>query len=85
MESHYLTFRENKVPNIKEYNKKSPEGQKMPLIFLIHDEFADWMLVDKYKNTVSSSVQRLGEKQGLLEFTLYLLHKGLIKLHYQSS
>jgi DNA segregation ATPase FtsK/SpoIIIE, S-DNA-T family len=62
MESRYLTFRESKVPNIKEYNKKSPEGQKMPLIFLIHDEFADWMLVDEYKNTVSSSVQRLGVK-----------------------
>ncbi len=62
MESRYLTFRENKVPNIKEYNKKAPEGQKMPLIFLIHDEFADWMLVDEYKNTVSSSVQRLGVK-----------------------
>ncbi|WP_286230576.1 FtsK/SpoIIIE domain-containing protein [Neobacillus mesonae] len=62
MEGRYLTFRENKVPNIKEYNKKAPEGQKMPLIFLIHDEFADWMLVDEYKNTVSSSVQRLGVK-----------------------
>jgi DNA segregation ATPase FtsK/SpoIIIE, S-DNA-T family len=62
MESRYLTFRENKVPNIKEYNKKAPEGNKMPLIFLIHDEFADWMLVDEYKNTVSSSVQRLGVK-----------------------
>lgn len=62
MESRYLTFRGNKVPNIKEYNKKAPEGQKMPLIFLIHDEFADWMLVDEYKNTVSSSVQRLGVK-----------------------
>jgi DNA segregation ATPase FtsK/SpoIIIE, S-DNA-T family len=45
MERRYLTFRENKVPNIKEYNKKATEGNKMPLIFLIHDEFADWMLV----------------------------------------
>lgn len=62
MESRYLIFRENRVPNIKEYNKKVPEGKKMPLIFLIHDEFADWMLVDEYKNTVSSSVQRLGVK-----------------------
>jgi S-DNA-T family DNA segregation ATPase FtsK/SpoIIIE len=62
MESRYLTFREYRVPNIKEYNKKAPEGKKMPLIFLIHDEFADWMLVDEYKNTVSSSVQRLGVK-----------------------
>lgn len=62
MESRYLLFRENKVPNIKEYNKKAPEDKKLPLIFLIHDEFADWMLVDEYKNTVSASVQRLGVK-----------------------
>ncbi|MCM3665841.1 FtsK/SpoIIIE domain-containing protein [Mesobacillus subterraneus] len=62
MESRYLTFRDNKVPNIKEYNKKAPSDKKMPLIFLIHDEFADWMLVDEYKNTVSASVQRLGVK-----------------------
>ncbi|MEW5552150.1 FtsK/SpoIIIE domain-containing protein [Peribacillus frigoritolerans] len=62
MESRYLTFRDNKVPNIKEYNKKAPKDKKMPLIFLVHDEFADWMLVDEYKNTVSASVQRLGVK-----------------------
>ncbi|SEP61936.1 DNA segregation ATPase FtsK/SpoIIIE, S-DNA-T family [Virgibacillus subterraneus] len=62
MEERYLIFRDNKVPNIKEYNKKAPEGKKMPLIFLIHDEFADWMLVDEYKKTVSATVQRLGVK-----------------------
>ncbi len=62
MEERYLIFREYKVPNIKEYNKKAPEDKKMPLIFLIHDEFADWMLVEEYKNTVSNSVQRLGVK-----------------------
>lgn len=62
MEKRYLIFRESKVPNIKEYNKKAPADKKMPLIFLIHDEFADWMLVEDYKNTVSASVQRLGVK-----------------------
>ncbi|WP_429991052.1 FtsK/SpoIIIE domain-containing protein [Lysinibacillus pakistanensis] len=34
----------------------------MPFIFLNHDEFADWMLVDEYKGIVSSIVQRLGVK-----------------------
>jgi DNA segregation ATPase FtsK/SpoIIIE, S-DNA-T family len=62
MESRYLKFRDNRVPNIKEYNKKSPNGEKLPLIFLIHDEFADWMLIDEYKSTVSATVQRLGVK-----------------------
>lgn len=62
MESRYLRFREHKVPNLKEYNSKVPDVDKLPFIFLIHDEFADWMLIDEYKNTVSSAVQRLGVK-----------------------
>lgn len=62
MESRYLKFRENKVPNIKEFNKKVSDEEKLPLIFLVHDEFADWMLVNEYKNTVSATVQRLGVK-----------------------
>lgn len=62
MESRYLMFRDQKVPNIKEFNKKVSDEEKLPLIFLIHDEFADWMLVNEYKNTVSATVQRLGVK-----------------------
>jgi DNA segregation ATPase FtsK/SpoIIIE, S-DNA-T family len=62
MENRYLKFREHRVPNIKEFNKKVSDEEKIPLIFLIHDEFADWMLVDEYRNTVSAIVQRLGVK-----------------------
>jgi DNA segregation ATPase FtsK/SpoIIIE, S-DNA-T family len=62
MENRYLRFREYKVPNLKEYNEKVPEESKLPFIFLIHDEFADWMLIDEYKSTVSATVQRLGVK-----------------------
>ncbi|WP_202077570.1 FtsK/SpoIIIE domain-containing protein [Caldalkalibacillus salinus] len=62
MENRYLMFREYKVPNLKEYNEKVPEDKKLPFIYLIHDEFADWMLIDEYKSIVSSTVQRLGVK-----------------------
>ncbi|MGC2091684.1 MAG: FtsK/SpoIIIE domain-containing protein, partial [Methylocella sp.] len=34
----------------------------LPTIWLIHDEFAEWMLTDDYKEAVSSVVQRLGVK-----------------------
>ena len=34
----------------------------MPTIWLIHDEFAEWMLVEDYKEAVSATVQRLGVK-----------------------
>jgi S-DNA-T family DNA segregation ATPase FtsK/SpoIIIE len=32
------------------------------MLFLVHDEFADWMLDDGYKGAVSAAVQRLGVK-----------------------
>jgi S-DNA-T family DNA segregation ATPase FtsK/SpoIIIE len=32
------------------------------VLWLVHDEFAEWMLVDEYKAAVSAAVQRLGVK-----------------------
>ena len=32
------------------------------MVFLVHDEFADWMLDDAYKAAVGAAVQRLGVK-----------------------
>src|SRR5260221_14425104 len=34
----------------------------MPTLWLIHDEFAEWMLIEEYKQEVASAVQRLGVK-----------------------
>ncbi|MEC0238375.1 FtsK/SpoIIIE domain-containing protein [Paenibacillus dokdonensis] len=62
MNDRYQKFKEIKVNNLKDYNSKVANGEKLPLIFLIHDEFAEWMLVDEYKSAVSSIVQRLGVK-----------------------
>jgi len=62
MDHRYKQFKEVKVNNLKDYNSKVVNEQRLPMIFLIHDEFADWMLVEQYKNAVSSSVQRLGVK-----------------------
>jgi DNA segregation ATPase FtsK/SpoIIIE, S-DNA-T family len=60
MDRRYKQFRDQKVNSLQAYNQKVTE--KLPFIFLVHDEFADWMLVDEYKNAVSSAVQRLGVK-----------------------
>jgi len=62
MDRRYQKFREVKVNNLRDYNTKVTEHDKLPLLFLIHDEFAEWMLVDQYKSAVSSMVQRLGVK-----------------------
>ncbi|WP_435923405.1 FtsK/SpoIIIE domain-containing protein [Paenibacillus sp. DYY-L-2] len=62
MDRRYLAFREQRVNNLKDYNEKVSEEEKLPLLFLVHDEFAEWMLIDTYRNSVSSIVQRLGVK-----------------------
>ncbi|MGF7048385.1 S-DNA-T family DNA segregation ATPase FtsK/SpoIIIE [Paenibacillus sp. DS2015] len=62
MNNRYQKFKEVKVNNLKDFNTNSTSAEKLPLIFLIHDEFAEWMLVDEYKSAVSSIVQRLGVK-----------------------
>ncbi len=62
MDRRYLEFRSQKVSNLRDYNAKMQDKEKLLLLFLIHDEFAEWMLVDTYKQSVSASVQRLGVK-----------------------
>lgn len=62
MDSRYLTFRQQKVRDLLSYNNKVSESERLPVLWLVHDEFAEWMLVDEYKDAVSSAVQRLGVK-----------------------
>ncbi len=62
MDSRYQLFREQKVNNLWGYNQKVSAEKQLPILLLVHDEFADWMLVEEYKNAVSSAVQRLGVK-----------------------
>ncbi|AKF92993.1 FtsK/SpoIIIE domain-containing protein [Brevibacillus laterosporus] len=62
MDRRYLLFRDQKVNSLKDYNAKIEENNRLPLFFLVHDEFAEWMLIDTYKQAISSLVQRLGVK-----------------------
>jgi S-DNA-T family DNA segregation ATPase FtsK/SpoIIIE len=62
MDNRYKKFKETKVNSLKDFNLKVSDERKIPMIFLIHDEFAEWMLVEQYKSAVSSIVQRLGVK-----------------------
>jgi len=62
MDRRYLSFRGQKVNSLLDYNAKVTMQDKLPLIFVIHDEFAEWMLIDSYKQAVSALVQRLGVK-----------------------
>ena len=62
MEDRYRAFAKARARDLPTYNSKVTGAERLPMIFLIHDEFADWMLDDKYKGAVGAAVQRLGVK-----------------------
>ena len=62
MERRYMLFASARARDLTTYNAKSPAESRLPMLFLVHDEFADWMLDDGYKGAVSAAVQRLGVK-----------------------
>lgn len=62
MERRYTVLRENRVSNIFDLNKKENRTEQLPLLWVIHDEFAEWMMTDDYAEDVSNIVARLGVK-----------------------
>ena len=62
MDARYTKLRSARVMNLTAYNQKVPEHERIPVIWLVHDEFAEWMLVDDYKEHVTAIVSRLGVK-----------------------
>lgn len=62
MEQRYQIFGAAKARDLPTYNAKVAPGDRLPMVFLVHDEFADWMLEDTYKTTVSAAVARLSVK-----------------------
>ncbi len=62
MEERYRAFAKARARDLPTYNSKVTEAERLPMVFLVHDEFADWMLDDAYKAAVGAAVQRLGVK-----------------------
>lgn len=62
METRYRLFATARARDLTTFNAKAALGDRLPMLFLVHDEFADWMLDDGYKGAVSAAVQRLGVK-----------------------
>lgn len=62
MENRYRLFAAARARDLPTYNAKSALENRLPMVFLVHDEFADWMLDDEYKSAVGAAVQRLGVK-----------------------
>ncbi|WP_210213199.1 FtsK/SpoIIIE domain-containing protein, partial [Mesorhizobium sp. M1E.F.Ca.ET.063.01.1.1] len=62
MERRYELFRSKGARDIRAFNSKVEAAERLPYVFLVHDEFAEWMLTENYKSAVTSNVSRLGVK-----------------------
>ncbi len=62
MNRRYTVLRENRVSNIFDLNTKTNPTERLPFLWIIHDEFAEWMMTSRYAETVSDIVSRLGVK-----------------------
>jgi DNA segregation ATPase FtsK/SpoIIIE, S-DNA-T family len=62
MDRRYILLDKHNCDKIQRYNSKVPEAQKLPTIWLFHDELADWMLQKEYQDQVKTDVNRLGVK-----------------------
>lgn len=62
MERRYELFRAHGARDIRSFNTKVAAEERLPFVFLVHDEFAEWMLTEDYKAAVTSNVSRLGVK-----------------------
>jgi len=62
MERRYDLFRQRGARDIRSYNEKVDAAEQLPWTFLVHDEFAEWMLSEDYKEAVAANVSRLGVK-----------------------
>nr|WP_321526611.1 FtsK/SpoIIIE domain-containing protein [uncultured Cohaesibacter sp.] len=62
MDNRYRLFKEARASNIAAYNAKVDVADVLPTYWIIHDEFAEWMLTDEYRTAITSTVGRLGVK-----------------------
>ena len=62
MDRRYAVLKENRCSSIFDLNRRPNPTERFPCLWVIHDEFAEWMMTDQYRDTVSNVVSRLGVK-----------------------
>ena len=60
MDRRYALFKHAKVPNVAAYRKATK--LPLPTLWIFHDEFADWMQTEEYREAVPNIVGRLSVK-----------------------
>ena len=61
------------VTKLDNYNRKVPPSEQLPRIWLFHDELADWMMIDQYRDAVDLNASRLGVKARAAGINLILI------------
>ncbi len=62
MNRRYSIIKANRCSNIFELNRKPDATERLPCLWVIHDEFAEWMMTETYSHTVANVVSRLTVK-----------------------
>lgn len=62
MDRRYTVLRRNRCANVFELNQKPDVTERLSYLWVIHDEFAEWMMTEGYRNSVAVIVSRLGVK-----------------------
>jgi len=60
MDERYGRMRKAGANNLADFNRKVPPAERMPVVWLIHDEFAEWMVDATYRGAVTTCVNQLG-------------------------
>lgn len=73
MERRNRLLAEAGVTKLDNYNRKVPPSQQLPRIWLFHDELADWMMINEYRDAVDLNASRLGVKARAAGINLVLI------------
>lgn len=73
MERRNRLLAEAGVTKLAHYNKKVDPSERLPRIWLFHDELADWMMIKEYRDAVELNANRLGVKARAAGINLVLV------------
>lgn len=73
MERRNRLLAETGVTKLDNYNSKVPASEQLPRIWLFHDELADWMMMNEYRDAVDLNASRLGVKARAAGINLVLI------------
>jgi S-DNA-T family DNA segregation ATPase FtsK/SpoIIIE len=73
MERRNRLLAEAGVTKLSHYNRKVGPAERLPRIWLFHDELADWMMINEYRDAVELNANRIGVKARAAGINLVLV------------